>query len=217
VRFDYSGTGNSSGAFSDITMASLVDDTTAVIASALSLAPSLPVWLIGGRFGATLACLAVASHPQAEGVVLWDPIVDMSSEFRMQFVNRTLLNRKLMLDGQAARQSLEDIATRTGIVELNCLTFNSTFYRELTSLKLDAERWPHVEHLRVFLCTECRDDSESALLTALARRPGVKVERMAAIKRAYSWGAEGFSESEVSRLLARATVDFLACTAMAVN
>lgn len=209
LRFDYSGTGNSSGTFSEITLASLVEDVKAVSAMALSLQPALPLWLIGGRFGATLACLAADSQMQLEGLVLWDPIFDMAREFRVQYLNKTLLNNKLMGGNGKNRRSFDDIAQAAGFLELNCLMFNRTFYHEMASLIVHLPHRFDMKHLRVLLSRQASVNLENELMTDRAGKQGVEVGRLGRTKATPAWGVEGFSESEASRLLTQATLEFI--------
>jgi len=76
LRFDYSGTGDSSGDAIDCTVDRWVDDIEAAIGELRRQSGSSQVVLVGLRFGATLAALcAQREHLGIAHLVLWDPVV----------------------------------------------------------------------------------------------------------------------------------------------
>lgn len=76
LRFDYSGTGDSSGEAADCTVENWLDDLEAAIGELRRQSGSSRVVLVGLRFGATLAALcAQREHLRVAQLVLWDPVV----------------------------------------------------------------------------------------------------------------------------------------------
>lgn len=76
LRFDYSGTGDSSGETSDCTVEGWLDDMEAAIGELRRQSGNPRVVLVGLRFGATLAALcAQREHLRVTQLVLWDPVV----------------------------------------------------------------------------------------------------------------------------------------------
>lgn len=76
LRFDYSGTGDSSGEAADCTVGQWLDDLEAAIGESRRQSGSSRVVLVGLRFGATLAALcAQREHLPIAHLVLWDPVV----------------------------------------------------------------------------------------------------------------------------------------------
>lgn len=76
LRFDYSGTGDSSGEPADCTVEDWLDDLEAAIDELRRQSGSPRVVLVGLRFGATLAALcAQRQHLRIAHLVLWDPVV----------------------------------------------------------------------------------------------------------------------------------------------
>lgn len=76
LRFDYSGTGDSSGDAADCTVEGWLDDIEAAIGELQRQSGSPRVVLVGLRFGATLAALcAQRAHLRVAHLVLWDPVV----------------------------------------------------------------------------------------------------------------------------------------------
>jgi len=76
LRFDYSGTGNSSGDPEAASTPQSVADILAACAEVRELCNASRVTLVGLRYGATLAYLAAEAEETVRHVVLWDPIVD---------------------------------------------------------------------------------------------------------------------------------------------
>jgi uncharacterized protein len=75
LRFDYSGTGDSSGEASDASLAQWVDDARAAADEVKDTAEISRVSFVGLRLGAAVAAMAAAGRPDVDHVVLWDPAV----------------------------------------------------------------------------------------------------------------------------------------------
>ena len=77
IRFDYSGTGDSSGESIESTVEHWLDDIEAAANEIQRRSGSPRIVLVGLRFGATLAALcAQRQHLPVAHLVLWDPIVE---------------------------------------------------------------------------------------------------------------------------------------------
>jgi uncharacterized protein len=76
LRFDYFGTGDSSGDASDIDLTGWQSDTESAIEALKDIAGTTKVALIGLRVGANIAASVASRSPtEVEALVLWDPIV----------------------------------------------------------------------------------------------------------------------------------------------
>lgn len=74
-KFDYFGTGDSAGDFGECGTARWVSDIQMAATELLDISGNQNVLLLGLRFGATLAAMAVQNvNPKA--LVLWDPVTD---------------------------------------------------------------------------------------------------------------------------------------------
>lgn len=73
MRFDYFGTGNSAGEYSDSHLDIWVSDTKTAIDELMAQSGVSKVSIVGLRFGAMIASL-VSDHVSVQDVVLWDPI-----------------------------------------------------------------------------------------------------------------------------------------------
>ena len=83
LRFDYFGTGDSSGLMVDADLGGWVDDVEAAVQEIQDTSGASRVTVIGLRLGATLGAIAAARQIDGiDAVVLWDPVVSGSSYLR---------------------------------------------------------------------------------------------------------------------------------------
>lgn len=77
LRFDYSGTGDSSGESEELTVESMVGDIVTAGQELLDRSRARRVWLVGARLGAAAALLATAREKlPVRGLVLWDMVTN---------------------------------------------------------------------------------------------------------------------------------------------
>ncbi len=74
-RFDYFGSGDSSGSSDGLTIAACLDNIATAIDELKDVAGVSRVSLVGLRFGATLAALVGGHRVPCHRLVLWDPVV----------------------------------------------------------------------------------------------------------------------------------------------
>ncbi len=135
VRFDYRGTGNSTGKCESITANTLVEDTR-TIADYLRLSTRPQrMTLLGIRFGATVAANAGVNH--LDQLILWDPVIEGSQFIRLldrfheeTLVNQTRFSRVLKRSGrdqayghafnEQKRQSLSQLCLSAHASENGC-------------------------------------------------------------------------------------------------
>lgn len=75
MRFDYSGTGDSSGRLEDATIEQWVEDITVAHEELSDICGHSKISFVGLRLGALLAAMA-SSKKSVERLVLWDPVTD---------------------------------------------------------------------------------------------------------------------------------------------
>jgi uncharacterized protein len=75
LRFDYYGTGDSSGETSDMSLAQWAEDARTAADELKETAEVSKVCFVGLRLGAAVAALAAEGRSDVEQVVLWDPAV----------------------------------------------------------------------------------------------------------------------------------------------
>jgi uncharacterized protein len=76
LRFDYYGTGDSAGDAAEISQQQWLSDVSMAIEELKEMAPVREIALVGMRYGATIAALAVAQRSDVSRLVLWDPVAD---------------------------------------------------------------------------------------------------------------------------------------------
>lgn len=79
LRFDYYGTGDSSGEGAEATLSAWLDNIGTAVAEMRDSAGVDRVSLTGLRFGASMALMASLKREDVNRVVLWDPILEGSS------------------------------------------------------------------------------------------------------------------------------------------
>jgi len=90
LRFDYRGTGDSSGTIEDATPEAWVEDVGHAVEELKDLSGVASITLVGLRLGAALATLAREGRSDVGQLVLWDPVVsgrDYIDELRREIVN----------------------------------------------------------------------------------------------------------------------------------
>lgn len=96
LRFDYRGTADSQGPFTDFSLAGALRDIQAAAALLRDRAGVPRIALLGLRLGASLALQAAAG---AHCLALWHPIVDGALFYRLNL--RRMLVRQMMTHGKA--------------------------------------------------------------------------------------------------------------------
>ena len=210
LRFDYRGTGNSSCCFSEVSLETLVDDIGRVRKFAMRAYGIAPTCLVGARFGATLALIYAGRIGQTDELILWDPILDMRREFKSYFINKTLLNHKMMGD-RSKNYSISRRLAEDGVVELSSTPFSQRFYDQLANFSL-----PPIPGLRVrcgliLLLDVPLTGVAAQAADDLKGRRELSVKRLAVKRRHIGWEAEEFSEaSELLPALEQETIAYIA-------
>ena len=139
LRFDFSGCGDSDGAFSDFT----IEDWLADIQSAWNelgrRAPRGERLLLGLRFGAALAVLACQYLGGIDGLALWQPMIEGKPEFSAEL--RRLLIQDMVTTGKARTgrdEILSALEHGDGEVELDGYPITSRLYRDICRIDLIA-------------------------------------------------------------------------------
>ncbi|MCU1491272.1 MAG: exosortase system-associated hydrolase 2, partial [Acidimicrobiaceae bacterium] len=133
-RFDYCGTGDSSGRSEDVeSVDDWVEDITCAVREVRRLGAT-QVGLVGLRLGATLAALAAQRDGDIEALALWDPCSQ----------GRGLLREQRALKLLSVGATKEDPA---GSVELLSIVLSPSMGRELRALKLEPTEVRWARHL----------------------------------------------------------------------
>lgn len=96
LRFDYRGTGDSSGLLEDVAIADWHEDIALAVQEGRELAGCADVRLLAVRAAALLACRAAATRDDIQRLVLWDPVPDGAGYLAaMHRVQQTVLERNV--------------------------------------------------------------------------------------------------------------------------
>jgi len=204
-RFDYRGTGNSGGEFHEISLATIYEDIQILRDHACSTFGDLPVGLIGGRFGANIACGSAAGS-EVDSIVLWDPILRPDREFRTNFVNKTLLNNKLMGGAPQSLRGIDEAIDERGCVELNGALFSGEFYRQMTSWCFGSAGIARTPSAWI-LFSSSLGAAERDILHSL-EQTGAKVGLFGGGGHRNAWSGERFSSSMEAAFLIQASLAF---------
>jgi pimeloyl-ACP methyl ester carboxylesterase len=109
LRFDYHGTGDSSGDAAETRVARCIEDVNVAIDELKDMCGASRVSLVGLRIGATLAAVVSAARRDIDSLVAWDPVcrgVDYLAKMRLLHQG-WLRNRPWMNNGpEAARDEM---------------------------------------------------------------------------------------------------------------
>lgn len=137
LRFDYRGNGDSDGAFSDGSLASLAEDVRAAIEQVRQMTGVQTVTLLGLRAGATLACVVAANHALGiDRLILWAPIVDgaryMQDLLRINLTTQMATDKEIRHDREALVEQMRHGAT----VNVDGYEMSYPLYESVSALKL---------------------------------------------------------------------------------
>ncbi len=135
LRFDYFGSGDSSGATDAGTCARWIEDIKVATAKLAELSGQTAIHIVGLRLGATLAARAVSQGLRAESLVLWDPVVD-GFEYLMDL---SQMHQQLVeFDNRPPYASKSELIQFSEAVGF---PMNDQLKRELKTLQLDSLDW----------------------------------------------------------------------------
>ncbi len=139
LRFDYAGTGDSSGASDDVSLHGWVGDIAGAMQQLRDISGVRRVALVGIRLGAALALRAVAAGARARDVVLWEPVV--SGEAYLSELDAVEMRRLAMLNYPEPDERLDD--------ELMGYPFPATLRAETRAIDLTTEPVGRISRLLV--------------------------------------------------------------------
>ena len=166
LRFDYYGTGNSSGGFDEFAPSAARDDIRAAIAS-LRDAGAHKVGLLGLGLGGTLA-FELAAKGECDFLVLWQPIVN-GEEFYKLNVKQQLV-RQMLIRAKAQKSEAHGPA-RTGggdIIDLDGYPLRKTAadeIRQMNLLKLGSASLPPTLLMQISFSQNVAPDIQALLGT----------------------------------------------------
>ena len=131
LRFDYRGTGDSSGDMESISPQDWVDDVAMAIAELRDTAGVSSISVVGLRLGALIAGVACASRKDVERLIVWDPVID-GGEYERELLNE-IANDKPSQWGGPSSGNLE---TEEGAIHFNGFPLTRHFREVIRSFSL---------------------------------------------------------------------------------
>ncbi len=169
MRFDYAGTGDSSGAFRDVTVDTNIRDTCA-LAGHLAGEIGGPVTVAGLRWGAAVGALAAQRTEAIDSVLMWEPVTDLR-RYIMSFLRLRMLSENAAGDGAAlTRDALVASLERGQCVDVLTYEVSPALYRQCREMDLSsalAHRHVHTQATAISKRDSKRDDA-AKLVSALA-------------------------------------------------
>lgn len=136
LRFDYFGTGDSSGATDSGTCARWLEDIHTAAAQLKTLSGKGAIHIVGLRLGASLAAQAVAHGLQVESLVMWDPVVDGSEYLAgLKHMNQELVQENDSRPPYASKARLTEFSESSGFA------ITDTLKKEFSALHLQKLDW----------------------------------------------------------------------------
>ncbi len=182
LRFDYRGTGDSEGAFTEFSLAGALRDIQAAAALLRERTGAERIGLIGLRLGASLACrIADCRLPIADSegtrdagggtqpscLVLWQPIVDGSLFYRLNI--RRMLVRQMMTSGKA---SGERDTGSAATIDLDGFLARRAMCEEIKALKISDCRFQIADWPKTLLVQFAPNTEPTAELKPLIEKLG---------------------------------------------
>jgi exosortase A-associated hydrolase 2 len=127
LRFDYRGTGDSSGELGEVTADEWLEDIECAVQELEDMAGVHRVTLVGLRLGGLLAGLVGARRRSIAGLVLWDPIVKGSNYIQQ-------LEREV--ERRSARKKRSNFIDADGNLYINGFALSQEFQASLNRLNL---------------------------------------------------------------------------------
>lgn len=126
LRFDYSGTGDSSGDMEDFTAHDWLEDIEHAINELKDMTGAVKISLVGLRLGGLLAAV-LSSRQKINRLVLWDPInsgLDYIKELNAEIINKT----------NVADLDVDNYVDDHGSMHFNGFTMTPTFLKSIEQL-----------------------------------------------------------------------------------
>jgi pimeloyl-ACP methyl ester carboxylesterase len=163
LRFDYRGTGDSEGPFTDFTLTGAAADIRRAAEFLRQETTVERVGLVGLRLGGSLAWRAAVEGLETACVVLWQPIVDGALFYKLNL--RRMLIRQMMTAGKAEGER----AAEEGTIDLDGFVARRSMCEELKEVDLSSGERPECP---VLVCQFAHSSEPTSELAGLVERLG---------------------------------------------
>ena len=187
LRFNYMGTGDSSGNSEDATVETRVSDIVEAIAVLREKSKVQRIGLLGMRLGATWAGLAaVESTIPVDPLILWDPIIDVkrfidnlfrqSITFQSVLFHKILFDRKRIIERLISDRKIEHQGYQLNVVD-GCL-ISREFYMQSINVDIPTRLREYSSNMLITQIDKSHAPFRPELvnLANLCRREGKTVE-----------------------------------------
>jgi exosortase A-associated hydrolase 2 len=143
LRFDFMGSGDSDGEFSEASVETGVADLRAAVDETRRRTGAARVNLLGLRFGATIAALLAEQASDIGRLILWAPVVDgerhMQELLRINVATQTAVYKEVRHD----RVALVEMMKRGETVNVDGYEMGIDLYAQASAVKLAADAKRH--------------------------------------------------------------------------
>lgn len=137
LRFDYRGTGDSSGAMESVVAQDWVDDVGLAIHELREIASVSSISVIGLRLGALIAGAACAVRDDVDRLILWDPILD-GAEYERELLDAIATEKPSEWGGPGSG----NLETVDGTIHFNGFPLTAGFRESCRRLSLANSQVP---------------------------------------------------------------------------
>lgn len=168
LRFDYAGTGDSSGELEEVDVNRWIEDIDEAVKELRDTAGSGTVTLVGLRLGGLVAAAAARDRVEVDRLVLWDPVIS-GSEYESELLSEIEAESRF-----AEALHSGNCLTEDGVLHYNGFSMTRRFRETLAALELLELRQERVP--RVFHVVSHQTDQFMELRKAWQAHPGYRYQ-----------------------------------------
>lgn len=157
LRFDYRGTGDSSGELESVTARDWIEDVGMAVHELQESAGVKSITVIGLRLGALIANAACTGRDDIDRLIVWDPIVD-GGEYERELLAEIAAERPTEWEPHSGNQESAD-----GGICFNGFALTGSFRETLRGLSLSAGATPKAKRTLLVVSHETPEFSKVKL------------------------------------------------------
>lgn len=181
LRFDYMGSGDSDGSFSQSSMTTALSDVRRAMDEVRRRTKVERVNLLGLRLGASIASLVAEATADIDRLVLWAPIVDgsryLQELLRINLTTQMAVHREIRQDREALVAGMQAGQT----VNVDGYDMALQWFSDVSAIKLSADPKRH---------------EGPCLVTQIDRQPGRPSAELGALAACYGRATLSFAQEE---------------------